>query len=310
MDYQLEILLSTHNGEAFLREQINSLLSQSFTHWRLCVRDDGSTDKTQQIIASYIDLHPDKIIQHRDTLGCIGASQSYSALISHSKAQYIALCDQDDVWCSNKLSIQMRKMLEEEDRLGRDFPLLVNTDLQVADQELNILSRSFWKYQNLNPQRMCDLRHVLVQNHFTGCTFLMNRALVKSLLPISDKAIMHDWWLALVAAAKGAIISINVSTVLYRQHECNEIGAKKWSLDFVFKKVFKGVNQYKDIFAKNRAQAGALHNSDLIDNSSKAITGKYVDMFEKGWVERRKILLRGGFFKNGFLRNLAMFIYI
>ena len=310
MDYQLEILLSTHNGEAFLSEQIDSLLSQSFTNWKLCIRDDGSTDGTQQIITHYVNLCSSKIVQYHDTLGCIGASQSFSELISHSRAQYIALCDQDDVWCSNKLAIQMSKMLEEEGKLGRDFPLLINTDLQVTDQALNVLSGSLWRYQNLDPEGMCDLRHVLAQNHFTGCTFLMNRALINSSLPVSDMAIMHDWWLALVAAAKGAIISINESTVLYRQHGENEIGAKRWSLSFVLKAVFSGTGKYKGVFERSRAQAEAFYNSGLIDKTSKTVAEKYVKMFDESWFERRKTLVKEGFFKKGYIRNLAMFIYI
>lgn len=310
MEYKLDILLSTFNGEAFLHEQIDSLLSQEFENWRLCIRDDASTDGTSDIIDSYVKLHPDKIIRVNDTLGNVGASQSFSVLISRSNAMYVALCDQDDVWLSNKLTLQMNKILAEESRLGAGFPLLVNTDLQVTDRALNVLASSLWKYQKINPAKMCSLRYILVQNHVTGCTILMNRALIKFLLPISGNAIMHDWWIALVASAKGRIVSLGEATVLYRQHGLNDIGAKQWNLTFIMKGFFSGAIKYRESLLKSQFQARALFNSGLIDGDSKVLIGKYVDLFEKGWFERRRILLKEGFFKKGFVRNCAMFLYI
>lgn len=310
MKYQLEILLSTFNGAEFLHEQIDSLLSQSFKDWRLCVRDDGSTDDTLKIIDNYVSLHPDKIFLMQDGLGNIGASQSFSTLMSYSKASYVALCDQDDVWCSNKLMLQMNKIHEEEGRLGIDLPLLINTDLQVTDQFLNILSPSLWEYQNIDPVKMHDLHYLLVQNHVTGCTVLMNRALINSLLPISENAIMHDWWLVLVASAKGGIISLNEATVLYRQHELNDIGAKKWNIAFILKGFFSGAIKSRGSLTRSRRQAVALLNSGLIGGDSEVLIEKYVNMFEKGWFERRNIMLKEAFFKKGVVRNLAMFLYI
>ena len=310
MEYQLEILLSTYNGEHYLSDQVDSLLSQSFTDWRLLIRDDGSTDRTQAIIDAYITSHPDKIILLKDEIGCVGTSQSYSQLLRQSTAPYIALCDQDDSWISEKLAIQMSKMLEEENKTGKDFPLLINTDLMVTTHTLDILSKSLWSYQYINPVKRCSLRNLLVQNHITGCTCLMNRALVNNALPIAEGAVMHDWWIALIAAAKGKIISIKTPTVLYRQHKYNTVGAKKWCFLFIVKQLYKGSASYQDSYKQTRAQAEALINSGLIDGDSMLITQKYVGMFEKSWLKRRKIMLSEGFYKYGLLRNLAMFLYL
>jgi len=310
MEFQLEILLSTYNGERYLSDQVDSLLSQTFNNWRLLVRDDGSKDGTCDIINKYVKLYPDKIIVFEDKLGTIGASQSFSVLINHSVASYVAFCDQDDVWCSDKLTKQMNKIFDEENSREPHFPLLINTDLKVTDQSLNVISPSYWKYQNLNPEKMSDLRHLLVQNHITGCTVLMNRALVNNVLPVSDKAVMHDWWVALVASAKGAIISIDDATVLYRQHSDNEIGAKKWSFMSVAKDILNGAKKTRSSFNKTQLQAKALLESRLIYGDSKMIIKKYVDMFDMGWFGRRKVLLKEGFSKQGFVRNSAMFFYL
>ena len=310
MPHQLEILLSTYNGEHYLSEQVDSLLSQSFTDWYLLIRDDGSTDGTRDIIDSYIKSHPDKIKLLVDEIGCVGTAQSYSQLLRQSNAPYIAFCDQDDSWISEKLAMQMRTILEEENKTGKDFPLLINTDLMVTTNTLDILSESLWAHQNINPVKNSSLRDLLVQNHITGCTCLMNRALVKNALPIAKGAVMHDWWIALVAAAKGKIISMSTPTVLYRQHLHNTVGAKKWCFSFIVKEFLKGSDRYQNSYKQTRAQAKALINSGLIDGDSLLLAQEYVDLFEKNWLERRKIMLRNGFYKYGFLRNLAMFIYL
>lgn len=310
MGYKLEILLSTHNGERYLSDQIDSILAQSYTDWRLLIRDDGSTDSTRDVIDTYINSHPDTIILLKDELGCLGTAQSYSQLLLQSNAPYIAFCDQDDRWISEKLANQMSNMLEEENKTGKDFPLLINTDLMVTTNTLDILSNSFWEYQNINPVKMNSLRNLLIQNHITGCTCLINRALANNALPIAKDAIMYDWWIALVAAAKGKIISISTPTVLYRQHDRNTVGAKKWCFPFIVKEFLKGSTRYLDSYAKTRIQAKALLKSGLIDGNSQLITKIYVDMYEKSWLERRKIMLKEEFYKYGFLRNLAMFIYM
>ncbi len=138
----------------------------------------------------------------------------------------------------------------------------------------------------------------------------MNRALVNNALPIAEGAVMHDWWIALIAAAKGKIISIKTPTVLYRQHKYNTVGAKKWCFLFIVKQLYKGSASYQDSYKQTRAQAEALINSGLIDGDSMLITQKYVGMFEKSWLKRRKIMLSEGFYKYGLLRNLAMFLYL
>lgn len=310
MLHQLDILLSTHNGEHYLSEQLDSILAQSYTDWRLTIRDDGSTDRTLEIINTYAKSHPDRIYLLKDQLGCVGAPQSYSQLLQQSTAPYIAFCDQDDSWISEKLAIQMSKMLEEENKTGKDFPLLINTDLMVTANTLDIVSKSFWLYQNINPVKMSSLRNLLVQNHITGCTCLMNRALVNDALPISKDAIIHDWWIALIAAAKGKIISISTPTVLYRQHDQNTIGAKKWCIAYIVRELLKGSTRYFDSYKRTRAQAKALLNSGLIDGNDLVITKAYVDMFEKNWLERRMIVLKEGLYKYGFVRNMAMLIYL
>ena len=314
MTCQLEILLSTYNGERYLTEQLDSLLSQSFIDWHLLIRDDGSSDNTRQIIDAYIKAHPNKITLLEDGLANLGASQSFSMLLSQSCAPYVALCDQDDRWNSDKLAIQMASMHEHEAARDKTSPLLITTDLVVADAELKVLAPSLWLYQNLNPGKLNAFNYLLVQNHNTGCTFLFNRALVKRILPIAENAVMHDWWIALIAAARGEIITISQATVLYRQHAHNEIGAKKWGVFFIVKNILQASKICRASIKLTRQQASALLSSglidDKIDDQNTLLLKKYLTMFERGWIERRKIMWQEKFYKQGWLRNLAMFLYI
>jgi len=107
--------------------------------------------------------------------------------------------------------------------------MLVNTDLQVVDEQLRVLDDSFWHYQRIHPERLKRLSRVLVQNFATGCTIMINRALADLALPIPAEAMMHDWWLALVATRFGRAEPLPMPTVLYRQHGRNDIGARRWS---------------------------------------------------------------------------------
>ena len=93
--YKVDILLATYNGEEYLSAQIDSLFNQTFKEWRLLVRDDGSTDNTVSIIQSLKLEHPDRVVFIQDDQGNIGPSQSFSVLLAHSSAPYVAFCDQD-----------------------------------------------------------------------------------------------------------------------------------------------------------------------------------------------------------------------
>ena len=309
MGFQVEILLSTFNGEQYLSVQIDSLLAQSYINWCLVVRDDGSTDGTLNLINQYVASYPDKIKLLEDELGNLGASQPYSRLLNNSKAPYVALCDQDDYWIPEKLTMQMERMLYEENESGKDYSVLINTDLKVGDHELNVISESLWKYQNINPEKNASLRCLLVQNHITGCTCLINRALVKSVLPIAERAIMHDWWMALIAAASGKVVNMNTSTVLYRQHKRNTIGAIRWSLFYVLRSLFSA-SQHRQSLLNTCNQAKELLATGVFDNEDEVILRQYLNMFEQGWIKRRVSMIRGRYFKNGLTRNIAMFLLL
>ena len=220
---KIDILLATYNGARFLREQIGSLLAQTHREWRVIARDDGSSDDSPEILDAYAQAHPERFLIIKDRLR-LGAKLSFSALMQHADAPYVALCDQDDFWRPEKLSVLLQQMQDAEELAGQDVPVLIHSDLEVVNQEMETISPSFWAYQGIDPVRN-RLGNLLVDNTVTGCTILMNQVLLRLAQPVPEAAYMHDYWLALVAATVGRIVAVRQPLVRYRQHGSNTLGA-------------------------------------------------------------------------------------
>lgn len=223
----IDILLSTYNGERFLREQIDSLLQQSFTDWKLLIRDDGSIDNSVAIIAEYAKSFPKKIAILSDNAGNLGPAFSFEKLLAASTAPYIMFCDQDDVWLPNKIKITLEKMREMEQKYGKDLPLLVHTDLQVVDSHLKVIANSMWEYMQFKPEiSESDMHFLAVGNCVTGCTVMINQKAKQISLPFHKRIIMHDAYIALCVMKYGKVSYSPIPTIKYRQHGKNECGAK------------------------------------------------------------------------------------
>ena len=114
----IDILLATYNGETFLDEQLDSIAAQAHGDWRLIARDDGSSDRTPEILEAFRMRHPGKVVVLEDGDGNLGLVQNFSRLMAHSDAPYAAFCDQDDVWMPEKLALSLAKMRELEQEQG------------------------------------------------------------------------------------------------------------------------------------------------------------------------------------------------
>jgi hypothetical protein len=116
---------------------------------------------------------------------------------------------------------------------GQDTPLLVHTDVTVVDSNLHKVAQSLWRIKERS-NKGATLRRLLLQNVATGCTVMINKPLRDKPCQSPDEAMMHDWWLVLVAAAFGHIDFTSEPTLLYRQHERSDIGAKIWNARTAF----------------------------------------------------------------------------
>jgi rhamnosyltransferase len=224
---KLVVVLSAYNGARYIAEQIESIQAQTLTDWSLLLRDDGSTDDTVRIVEDFA-LRDGRIRCCRDRRGNLGPPASFGLLLEQAfagGASYVALSDQDDVWMADKLERQMRLLAGHEATAGPDHPILVHSDLAVVQDDLRPLHSSFLRHHRLDPTRGDLLRRLLVQNFVTGCTAVLNRPLLRAVLPI-PRVVMHDWWLAQCAAALGSLVFLPETTVRYRQHGANAIGGR------------------------------------------------------------------------------------
>jgi glycosyltransferase involved in cell wall biosynthesis len=236
VSYRIAIVLPTFNGEKFLAEQLESLLNQSYKNLIIVIRDDGSTDNTMGIIRQYQNQFPEQIHVVDSQDKNLGACGSFAFLmqyvLDHKQAleldgAYMMFCDQDDIWNKDKVSRQASIMLEEESDKPQ-MPILIHSDLTVVSQTNELIAESFVEYQGLNAAKRKP-EQIALSNTVTGCTAMINEPLIRRALSIPQGAIMHDWWLALVAATFGMIHYIDEPLVRYRQHGRNTVGATQYA---------------------------------------------------------------------------------
>ncbi len=302
---RIDILLATYNGEKYLKEQLDSLYNQTHKNFEIIARDDGSKDKTLTILHS----HNIAVIDSKENLGAKG---SFVALLTYavqnSDSEYLMFCDQDDVWESDKIEQILVKMQEIEKKYP-NIPVLVHTDLKIVDEDLQIINKSFMSYQDIDATYN-DLNNLILQNTITGCTVMINRKLAKLCLPIPTECMMHDWWIGLVASYFGEIGYLNAKTIQYRQHADNSIGAKGFSYINILKKGFNHSHQI--IIKGNIVQAQAFLNryKTKLDKDTIKMLEDFIAIEEKSFWQKRKILIRHKLLKQGFIRNLGLFLKI
>lgn len=204
--------MATYNGAAHVREQVDSILSQRDVSVRLVIRDDGSTDRTPNVLAEY---DGDDRVVVRAAGKRLGLPWSYFELMQSAGADagHWALADQDDIWLPDKLARAVSRLD------GHPGPAMYCGRVEVTDESLRLL------YSHAVPRRGPSFANALVQNIATGCTIVLNPpalAVVQDRWP--EYAVMHDAWLYLVLSGVGTVFYDPRSSVLYRQHSANAVG--------------------------------------------------------------------------------------
>lgn len=191
-----------------------------------------------------------------------GAKTHFFWLTAQSNAPYLAFSDQNDVWCGRKLDVLYRAVRDAELRFGSDTPILVFSDQTVTDDKLNTLSPSLMRYQKQYFEQF-DYRSILMENVVTGGAILINRALAKLSLLCADtsQVIMHDWWMAAVAARFGEIVYMDEPLGAYRQHGSNSVGAKDVRSAGYVQRVLSNSANVKGALQRKKAQAAVFEQT-------------------------------------------------
>lgn len=293
------ILLASYNGEKFIENQLDSLFAQTYTNWKLFIRDDGSTDKTVSIINKYIakDRRINLLIDDKKNLG---SCQNFATLmhITQNQFQYTMFCDQDDSWLPFKIEDTLSQMQQLEEQQETEIPLLVYTNFQYADNNLTIIE-SKKNYQSTKVSRL-SFAHLLAQNPAYGCTMMMNKKLAELASAIPSEAENHDYWVALTASALGKIFYLKKKTIYYRQHN-NNISTNYDNNSIVkrFKRIVMQQKNFEDV-RKKIAMAIAFKASyyTLLKNADKKILNDYINF---GTVRKLSMLFKN--IKNGVRRQ-------
>lgn len=222
-DQRVAILLSTFNGEAFLREQLESLLIQTHEHWVLYWRDDGSTDQTRAAMAAFAaQAGQGRCVEIAGPAANLGPAASFQMLLRAvaadlSAADVVAFADQDDVWFPNKLERGIAAL----SGVPATEPALYCARQVLVDAALNRIGMSVLADPSTGfPQ-------ALTQNVATGCTVMLNAPAARLVAAsVPSTATLHDWWCYLVVAgAGGRLLQDGEPVMLYRQHGGNAVGA-------------------------------------------------------------------------------------
>ncbi|WP_279131729.1 glycosyltransferase family 2 protein [Photobacterium phosphoreum] len=209
----VDVLLATYNGELYVRQQIESILQQTFSDFKLYIRDDGSSDNTLNIINDFSD---ERIVLIKDDKLTKGVGDNFKILMQNSLSDFILFSDQDDIWLPNKIE-ELYKYASEN--FDADIPSLVYSSGYVVDKNL--------KHKKLltSFRSIIDFKDILCLNGgVQGCACLINRKALSSLLSLDFKWFMHDQAVSLFVSFFGEIHQLNKPLFLYRQHSNNVLG--------------------------------------------------------------------------------------
>nr|WP_296155053.1 glycosyltransferase family 2 protein [uncultured Blautia sp.] len=218
--HYISVAMCTYNGEKYVAEQLKSILNQNHPVDEIVIGDDGSTDRTVEIIEEILKTSKVKykIIQNETNLGY---RKNFENVIANTKGDIIFLSDQDDVWLEEKVKTLINDLEQDEQYM------LVFSDAYIVDSTLNKMSESLWDsvcYNN-NRRRFNNWTEMLCSGYYvTGATVAFRRALFEKAYPFSDLW-HHDGWLAMFASLYGKIYEEKEKLILYRQHADNQIGA-------------------------------------------------------------------------------------
>lgn len=299
---KVAILMGTFNGEKYLEQQLNSFLNQTFQNWILCVSDDGSQDKTKNILYSF----QEKIGLKKCLIGDgsrQGFVKNFLSLACDEKieADYFAFSDQDDVWDNSKLERAVSWLAEGDD----DVPAMYCSRTRLIDSSGKIIGMSpFFKFQPC-------FRNALVQSIAGANTIVFNQAARKILMRAGANVLVpsHDWWVYLIVTATGGRVKFDTyATVNYRQHADNLVGTNL-GVKPILKRIIRGMGGTLRIWTNQNIEALKIINEEIKTPQSEILTA-FSNARNLGWLQRIIQLHNSGIRRQTILGNVLLWFAV
>ncbi|MDH6592687.1 glycosyltransferase involved in cell wall biosynthesis [Variovorax sp. TBS-050B] len=258
--FKISVALCTHNGARFLRDQVRSICRQTLPPMEIILSDDASTDDSVEVVRAAVREcaaeRPDhpvalRVFENRPALRVV---KNFEQAISACSGELIALSDQDDVWMPDRLA-QMAVRFEQDENL-----LLLHTDARLVDSQRRDLGGTLFHALEVTPSELARVHAgrafdvLLRRNLVTGATTVFRRRLLADALPLPVEWV-HDEWLGIIASTTGRVDLLEQPLIEYRQHESNQIGARR---DTFAQKVRKALASRGTIHVERAVKAELL----------------------------------------------------
>lgn len=228
----ISVCIATYNGALYIKEQIESILSQIDENDEVIISDNLSTDNTIEIIQSFNDCRI-RILQYPIP----SIVKNFENALNASKGNYIFLSDQDDIWIDGKVKKMMAHLIHS-DFVMSDGIIILNNSISNKKTIYEITKPSLGIIRNI------------YKNSFTGCCIAFNRKILNYSLPFPENIPMHDWWIGLIAMNYGSIEIIKDPLIYYRRHGMNASSLSQKSDQNFFKKFNNRINISINLFKR------------------------------------------------------------
>lgn len=207
---KITVCMAVYNGQDFISEQLDSIVNQTLAVDEIVIVNDCSSDNTVNIISSYSNVLNIKIINNKENVGVI---KSFEKALYNARGDYIFLCDQDDVWKTNKVKLMVARLNDNKGLCISNYELIdknttpLNNVIKIESKNLSIIN-------------------TIIKNHYIGCSIAFNRELLDYALPFPKNIPMHDSWLGAIASYYYNVVIVEEVTLLYRRHDNNVTGTR------------------------------------------------------------------------------------
>jgi glycosyltransferase involved in cell wall biosynthesis len=270
---EVSVAMCTHNGAAYVEEQLRSILGQSIAPTEVVISDDASSDDTlARVQAMWDHWETDgeaptlRILRNQTALG---VTRNFEQALAACTGEFIALCDQDDRWHDDRIERAVHRFVVQPELL------LLHADAVLIDERGASLGASLSQGLEISEVERIELtsgngfRALLRRNLVTGATAMVRRELIAVAAPFPEPWV-HDEWLAMVASATGQLDYLPEALIDYRQHGKNQIGVRKLNLRGKIRRVLEPRND-RNSYLLERAQV-LLTRLEMLGDRVPAIT--------------------------------------